>query len=469
MERAVPAYPGLAGSTLGSSASRMLMMQSHRVAADLASFSENVHIWYPLFPLDFTVTFFRSIGNVGSSPVKSCLAILSLAIGCVAGNDDVAATLDGRQELVYMHEAISFLPHVFTEHTIPALQCLILFAIYHLHLLQPCQAHDYILAASLRVQNMLRSQQYPPESDPGDLLGRAYWIILLIESELLIQIDLPHSGIWKFSDSVSLRSISEIWRFPPHNPETGRASLRASSSPSPIPSPTPPDHTVAYFLSEIAMRRMLQRCTTSMTKSASGRVRYAPVIATELELQLHEWYDYLPPPLRFPKNVDIIDLEALHPNTQFLATQFFACKASIYWPAAYQSIEDGQMDKKLAECCAKVVNAYMIFIPAASSSFKTCHINGWTLAASIFIITMATLKAVSEPYFDNVFGDEGLQSCFTLAVQVFAVIGDRSPSLAALGRILNERVVSVRRKIDRGGKNLMSTADEVGHTEKDTE
>ncbi|KAM0196104.1 hypothetical protein ACHAPA_004747 [Fusarium lateritium] len=469
MERAIPTYPGLTSSTPGNSASRMLMMQSHRVTADLASFSEHVHIWYPLFPLDFTETFFHSIGNVGSSPVKSCLAILSLAIGCVAGNNDVAAALGGRQELVYIYEAISFLPHVSTEHSIPALQCLILFAIYHLHLLQPCQAHDYILAASFRVQNMLRSQQYPPESDSGDLLGRAYWTILLIESELLIQLDLPHSGIWKYSDSVGIRSISEIWHFPPHNPETGRSSLRASSSPSPIPSPTPPDHTLAYFLSEIAMRRMLQRCTTSMTKSASGRVRYAPVIATELELQLHEWYDYLPPPLRFPKNVDIIDPEALHPNTQFLAAQFFACKASIYWPSVYQSIEDGQMDEKLAECCAKFVNSYMIFIPAAACSFKKCHVNGWTLAAGIFIITMATLRAVSEPYFDKAFDDERLQSCFTLAVQVFAGIGDRSPSLAALGRMLDERVVSVKRESDRGGKGLMSTTDEVGYAEKDIE
>ncbi|KAF4963125.1 hypothetical protein FSARC_8838 [Fusarium sarcochroum] len=465
IERAIPAYPALTDSTLGSSASRLLMMQSHRVTTDLARFSEHVHIWYPLFPLDFTETFFHSIGNVGNSPVKSCLAILSLAIGCVAGSDDAAAALGERQEFVYIHEAISRLPHVFLEHSIHALQCLILFAIYHLHLLQPCQAHDYILAASFRVQNMLRSQQYPPESDLGDLLGRAYWTILLIESELLIQLDLPHSGIWAFSDSVSLRSTSKIWHFPPHGSETRTTTLRASSSPSPIPSPTPPDHTLAYFLSEIAMRRMLQRCTTSMTKSASGRVRYALVIATELELQLHEWYDYLPPPLRFPKNLDVVDPELLHPNAQFLQAQFFACKASIYWPAVYQAIEDGQMDEKLSECCAKFVNAYLIFIPAAASSFKTCRVNGWTLAASVFIITMATLRAVSDPCFDKAFNNDRLQSCFSHAVQVFAGIGDRSTSLAALGRILGERVVSVQRKRD---EDLISTTEESGYVDKDT-
>jgi hypothetical protein len=380
MERAAASYPALTDATLGSSTSRLLMMQSHRLTADLASFSEHVHTWYPLFSVEFSDVFFYTIGNVSSSPVNSCLALLVLAIGCMAGNDSAAVPLDRRPELVYIHEATSFLRNVFLEHSIPALQCLVLFAMYHLHLLQPCQAHDYILAASSRVQNMLRSQQYPPNSDSGELLGRAYWTILLIESELLIQLDLPQSGIWAFNDSVPLPSASMVWHFPTHRTETDTATLRSSSSFSSIPSSAPAEPTLVYFLAEIAMRRMLQRCTTSVSKSAGGGLRYAPVIATELELHLHEWYDYLPPLLRFPKNLDDRDHGVLHPNAQFLQAQFFACKASIYWPAVYQSIELGEISDEVSRHCAKYFRAYIAFVSAAESSFKSCRVNGWTLA-----------------------------------------------------------------------------------------
>ncbi|EGU88522.1 hypothetical protein FOQG_18053 [Fusarium oxysporum f. sp. raphani 54005] len=446
MEHATAAYPALAVASLGSSTSRLFMMQSNRVTVDLASFSENVHIWYPLFSANFYDTFFHAISNVDNSPTQSCLAVLILATGCVAGSDRSAAALNQRPELMYIHEANSLLPHLFLEHSIPALQCLVLFAIYHLHLLQPCQAHDYILAASSRVQNMLRSRQYPPDTDSGDLLGRAYWTILLIESELLIQLDLPQSGIWSFNESVPLPSTSTVGHLPPHQVETVTAPLRSSSSPSSIPSNTPADHTLVYFLFEIAMRRILQRCNTSLNKSAGGRLRFSPVIATELELQLHEWYDHLPPLLRFPKTLDDRDHGALNPNAQFLQAQYFACKASIYWPAVYQSIESGEVTEKRSGHCTKFFNACILFVPAAASSFKTCRVNGWSLAASIFIITMAALRAAMTPSLDKRYNYDRLQNCFTHAVQVFMDIGTCRPSLTALGRILDERVAAIQNK-----------------------
>ncbi|KAK2686570.1 hypothetical protein QWA68_015345 [Fusarium oxysporum] len=446
MERAIAGYPALVGTTPGFSTSRLLMMQSHRLTADLASFSEHVHTWYPLFSVEFSDIFFYTIGNVGSSTVNSCLAILVLAIGCMAGNGNAAVPLDRRPELVYIHEATSFLQNVFLEHSIPALQCLVLFAIYHLHLLQPCQAHDYILAASSRVQNMLRSHQYPPNSDSGELLGRAYWTILLIESELLIQLDLPQSGIWAFNDSVPLPSASTVWHFPLRPTQTDTATLRSSSHFSSIPSNAPADNTLVYFVAEIAMRRMLQRCTTSVRRSAGGGLRYAPVIATELELHLHEWYDYLPPLLRFPKSLDDRDHGALHPNAQFLQAQFFACKASIYWPAVYQSIELGEISDELSQYCAKYFKAYIAFISAAASTLKSCRVNSWTLATSIFIITMAALRAIILPSFDKEFNSDELRNSFTRAIQVITDISPHSPSLAALGHILDERVAVMRKE-----------------------
>jgi hypothetical protein len=44
------------------------------------------------------------------------------------------------------------------------------------------------------------------------------------------------------------------------------------------------DVAPAYFLAAIAMRRMLRRCITSVSKSAEGGLRYASVVVKELEL-----------------------------------------------------------------------------------------------------------------------------------------------------------------------------------------
>ncbi|KAF5008261.1 hypothetical protein FDECE_5459 [Fusarium decemcellulare] len=383
MERRATVYPYLAGHSLNSSTPRLFMLQSHRVTAALAGFSEHVHAWYPLFSADFSETFFDSVNDANSSPVNSCLVVLVIAIGCVAERNNITVAFGERSELAYINEAISFLPHVFLEHSIAALQCFILFAIYHLQLLQPCQAHDYILAASSRAQNLLRSGRHPPDSDAGELLCRAYWSILLIESELIVQLDLPQSGIWAYDESISLPSASTIWHLPPQLGEVDTVTPQSSSGTPSLPGSTLADPTIVYFLSEIAMRRMLQRCTSSVSKSAGGRLRYAPVIATELELQLHEWYDCLPPLLRFPKNFDDSNpINTLSPNAQFLQAQFFACKASIYWPAVYQSIEFGEASEELSQYCAKYFQAYVSFVSVAAPSVKNCRVNAWTLVAS---------------------------------------------------------------------------------------
>lgn len=152
------------------------------------------------------------------------------------------------------------------------------------------------------------------------------------------------------------------------------------SSPSTQASEPGTDVTPAYFLAEIAMRRMLRRCTTSVSKSAEGELRYAPVIARELELQLDRWYEYLRPSLIFHKQPTAMYEIADVPRVQFLQAQFFACKASINWPAVYQTIKLGFVDEDLLPYCAKFFDDYVSFVLAAIRSMQTCIMNSWTLA-----------------------------------------------------------------------------------------
>ena len=111
------------------------------------------------------------------------------------------------------------------------------------------------------------------------------------------------------------------------------------------------DKVQSYFLAEIAMRRMLRRCTTSIRLSVYGKFVYALAIAADLGFQLDEWYSYLPRLVYFERD-EVMRLA--HKSTDgalegFLQTQYYSCKTSIYWPAVYQAMEFGEADEDMAK------------------------------------------------------------------------------------------------------------------------
>lgn len=137
---------------------------------------------------------------------------------------------------------------------------------------------------------------------------------------------------------------------------------------------------LSYLLTQIAMRQMLGRCTSSVSKSHNGQLTYAPVVAAELEAQLHQWYDLLPDTLRFkPQAVE--EGFDLSPNAVFLSVQYYACLASIYWPAVYQATCSEWPDEGLSTYCRKFFESYISFVPAAVSSMHGCPPNAWTIYA----------------------------------------------------------------------------------------
>jgi hypothetical protein len=353
-----------------------------------------------------------------------------------------------------MDVALNMIPTVILESNVRSLQCLVLLSIYYQCLLKPCYAHEYALIASFKAQNVLKSNMYAEDPMSLELVRRAYWAILLIESELNVQLDLAESGIWKHDDIVSLPSGHETWHFVANSPQGG-----LSTSPESVASAgSTSDEMLTYFLAEISMRRMLQRCTTSSVSNTShGRLVYAPIIATELKLQLDEWHGYLPSILRFEKDMTSDLNLATGPLSKFLRTQYMACKASIYWPAVYQVMEHGEADSDILLYCAKFFESYKSFVAEATSLIHLCRPNTWTLYTrfvvcnggsnqirsliypSVFIITMAALKAISTPCLMSVLPLD-IQWCFEATVTAFDEICSCSPSLAALQGILRNSV-----------------------------
>lgn len=355
------------------STSRMFILQPERMTQALTSFSERVHCWFPILSNDFSETLAASLSGRDRNQSETCLIMTVLAIGSLTQGDSLTASLRLRPDELYYEEARAVLPDVISEHTLEALQSLVLQSVYFLCRLKPCHAHDYCIMASSKVQNMLKSSACMNEPNQAEAIRRAYWVILLIESELSTQLDLPSSGIWRYDEGTLLPGGSQLWQHPDSRLSAG--SCR-QSSPSHTAGPTQ-----SYFLAEIAMRRMLQRCTTSVSQCAGGRLQYAPVIAAELELQLNEWYGFLPELLQFHGTSDETNSTGSSPESTFLQTQYFACKASIYWPAVYQATSEDSLHPQLLDYCDRFFSSYKSFILSAIESLQCCWPNTWTLYA----------------------------------------------------------------------------------------
>lgn len=259
----------------------------------------------------------------------------------------------------------------------------------------------------------------------------------LKQSEIVIQLELAGSGIWGLD--IPLPAGYEAWSF---DNATASAAGLPSSPETTLSTSSTSDEALSYFAAEIAMRRMLERCTLSIAPDRSNKLIYAPIIATELEHQLEEWYSYLPESLRFdvhssehdqPQNAQ----EHRQVQTDFLRAQYHAYKSSIYWPAAYQGIELGVADEDLLLYCSKFFNSYVCFMTSAKSAVNTCKPNAWTLYASVFVISMTALKASSVPGLRSAVPAELCRS-FQESAELLAVAAEASPSLAMLERIYRQ-------------------------------
>ncbi|KAK4893443.1 hypothetical protein LTR27_008125 [Elasticomyces elasticus] len=424
------------------SGSTRLFIQHHQAASALAAFSERVHIWYPIFDAHFTDDYFCIMSGPLSPGSDTCLALLVAALGCLAEHSTNGNGHRSRMALPFFEAALASLPAVVIECSVASVQCLLLFGIYHCCTLRVCQAQDYSVIASFKIQNLIKGR---PRTDCGweESVLRVFWAALLLENEVGTQFDVAHSGIWALDEQVPLPDLERTWHF-----SHDSSSPVLHTSPSDTGSlAVPPGISVAkvqsYCLAEIAMRRMLHRCNSAVTLRHTGGVVYAPAVALELELQLQEWYNYLPGIIRFDIETahDPASPATLHgcPLTTFLRVQYHCCKIAIYWPAVYQAIETGAADGHLLNHCKRLFHSYVHLIPCIVAAFELCVVNRWTLFLSTFMNTMAALKAADVPALRSVCSP-GIEDCFAAAMNVDRDVINQSPALQLLYTTLQERL-----------------------------
>ena len=161
----------------------------------------------------------------------------------------------------------------------------------------------------------------------------------MVRSDLLAELDLPHSGIVQFEESVGLPCGFD--RTPP--------------SPSDAEPPVGRDE-LWYFLAEIALRRLLNRVSHVIYSSSSttSTSLLEPVVA-ELDYQLAQWYDNLPIPIQFPHG----RVPFNNPVQSVLRLRYFACRTIIFRPyiLAVLNNELAANDATVQENCRKCLEA----------------------------------------------------------------------------------------------------------------
>ncbi|RHZ63544.1 hypothetical protein CDV55_103181 [Aspergillus turcosus] len=375
-------------SSRGYAGSRMLMMHHQKATGALAAFYEKIHSWYPILPLAFSEQYFKTLSGTLAPSAESCLTLLVAAVGCVVQDEELSSRgdLHERSDLVFFEAALASLPIVISECSLVSVQCALLFAIYYCSLMKPCQAHDYSLIASFKIQSLLKSFHgiISEDAEKSELTNRAYWAALLLENELGVQLDIAKSDLWKYDEYIPLPDCRRTWQFAVPVPESGPQAASPISLPS--PGSIEAETSESYFLAEIAMRRMLHRCNTATRQTSDGMHAYAPGIALELEHQLESWYDYLPEIIRFSKREHHpISPGAASgspqqcPLTTFLRVQYHCCKLSIYWPAIYQAILDGGASDQLLDHCRRFFDSYIQLMYSIVEAFQVCIVNRWTL------------------------------------------------------------------------------------------
>jgi len=195
---------------------------------------------------------------------------------------------------------------------------------------------------------------------------------------------MPESNIWKFDDRILLPSTIESWQ--PFRINQGQITevelmLQASGMPS--------EAGKAYFLAEIAMSRMVRRCTTSVTILHDREV-YAPIIAAELMHQLENWYNHLPPSIRFNRQdaLDELHNPGASPHhlpiiavSRALQMQYFLCQSGIYWPAVYSMIYmDATADAPVTDS-ARFYESYCGFVVSARDAIPGSVQAPWSIYA----------------------------------------------------------------------------------------
>lgn len=395
--------------------------------AYIEAYFERVNIWYACVnPYTWRSQYRTALSNGFREGPESCIVLLVLALGQASLHGSISRILPHEDPpgLQYFTAAWSLLPGLMTANSVVAAQCHLLAAAYHFYLVRPMEAWNLLCTTSTKLQLLLMAPSRIP-SHQRELVERIYWNALLFESDLLAELDLPHSGVVQFEEHVGLPGGFEG----DESEQVGRDELW-------------------YFLAEIALRRLLNRVSHLIySKDSIANTQSLDPVVAELDYQLSQWYESLPLPLQFPFTRNALQ----DPVQTVLRLRFFACRTIIYRPYILAVLDNEQqvLDPAVRENCHKCLEASLrqlehihehhaghmpyIWQGALSMVSQTLLIMGATMSPSLLNILLTLVP--SREALDQIIND------VVMEVERYATL---APSLSLASEMLKE--AEVRRR-----------------------
>ena len=387
-------------------------------AAYIEAYFERVNMWYACVnPYTWRSHYRSALSNGFREGPESCIVLLVLSLGEASLRGSISRIVPHEDPpgLQYFTAAWALLPGMMTSNSVLAAQCHLLAAAYMFYLVRPLEAWNLLCTTSTKLQLLLMSpNRVPPEQ--RELTERIYWNALLFESDLLAEMDLPHSGVVQFEENVGLPCGFEG----DEQQAVGRDDLW-------------------YFLAEIALRRLLNRVSQLIYSkdSMASTTSLEPVVA-ELDYQLTQWYESLPGPIQFPfTRTPLAD-----PIQTVLRLRFFACRTIIYRPYILAVLDNEQaiLDPAVRSACHKCLEASVrqlehitahhaghmpyLWQGALSIVSQTLLVMGASMSASLsnLLLTIVPHRDVLDQIIADVVGEieryAGLAPSLALAAEI---------------------------------------------------
>ncbi|KAL4735145.1 hypothetical protein BDV11DRAFT_196595 [Aspergillus similis] len=397
----------------------------------IRSFFERVNVWYAcVSPYTWSKYYDAAVSLSFREGPESCVVLLVLALGCAAQCGSIALISTDRVPpgVPYFIAAWNLLPSVMMRNSVVAAQCIILAAAYLFYLVRPLEAWTLLSNASMKLQLLFGNPSRVPVQW-RELSVRVYWNALLYESDLLAELDLPHSGIVNFEELVDLPGVFDEIEDDEDEDDGGTGNKLVSSIGR---------DELWYFLAEIALRRLLNRVSHMLyQKDNSLTLASLAPIVSELDFQLSQWYEGLPQPVRFPLSHAPIS----HPVQTVLRLRYFACRTIIYRPYILAVFENEQVsgDPWVRECCRRCLEATLYQLENV-----TAHREGhlpylWQGALSMVSQSLLIMGATMSPALSSLLPPtlrvDGIISSVIVEVDRYAHL---APSLKLSSEILRD-------------------------------
>ena len=333
----------------------------------------------------------------------SCLVLLVLALGSASHSGSISFVPADLEPpgLPYFAAAWSFLPSVMMRNTVIATQCMVLASAYLFYLVRPLEAWTLLSNVSMKLQLLFGSPNRIP-AQWRELSVRVYWNALLFESDLLAELDLPHSGIVNFEELVDLpggfeEEDEEDWNEEERDKKDQGGTRKYQSSSRLVDSHLADRRDeLWYFLAEIALRRLLNRVSHIIyQKDSTHTLSSLGPIVSELDFQLSQWYDSLPQPVQFPLTQPPLS----NPVQTVLRLRYNACRTIIYRPYILAVFENEQAgaDAGVKECCRRCLDATLRQLEHITSHREGHLPYLWQGALSMVSQTLLIMGATMSP------------------------------------------------------------------------